>query len=207
MVGVFSAKGPGGVVAAESVSSARGEAQPESVRPRPRVGLPGDVGPHGHRLRPSPARPKRRTGDPRHGSGRPAQRLRRTWRDAPSRRTRWRALRLDRAFTTAPYTGPSHASLLTGQTRSARLSQAGTPRRRRHPGRDPASAATTRRPSSLPTCWTPVLDQGFEVYSSPKRSAERGGHWRRGPRTSEGRSGAGEGPMRVKRVQRPFPRA
>ena len=27
------------------------------------------------------------------------------------------------------------------------------------------------------------LDQGFEVYSSPERSAEPGGHWRPGPRT------------------------
>ena len=100
-----------------------------------------------------------------------------------------RAVRFDRAFTTAPYTGPSHASLLTGQNPP------------RHGLRDylkqalPDDAATLaeilRERGYDTAAFVSAyvldprfgLDQGFEVYSSPERSAERGGHWRPGPRT------------------------
>jgi arylsulfatase A-like enzyme len=99
------------------------------------------------------------------------------------------AVRFDRAFTTAPYTGPSHASLLTGQYPP------------RHGLRDyleqalPASAETLAEMLRAHGYETAAfvstyvldarfgLDQGFGTYSSPPRSPTEPGHWRPGPQT------------------------
>ena len=99
------------------------------------------------------------------------------------------AVRYERAFTTAPYTGPSHASLLTGQNPT------------RHGLRDyleqalPDAATTlaeTLRERGYQTAAfvsTYVLDprfgldQGFDVYDGPDRTGESAEHWRPGPRT------------------------
>ena len=94
-----------------------------------------------------------------------------------------------RIFTTAPYTGPSHASLLTGQNPP------------RHGLRDyleqalPAGATTLaemlrdRGYQTAAFVSTYVLDprfgldQGFDVYDSPDRSGDPPEHGRPGPRT------------------------
>lgn len=99
------------------------------------------------------------------------------------------AVRFDRAFTTAPYTGPSHASLLTGQNPP------------RHGLRDyleqalPEGATTLAEilhergyqtaafVSSYVLDRRFGLDQGFDVYDGPERTRDDPAHWRPGPRT------------------------
>jgi arylsulfatase A-like enzyme len=99
------------------------------------------------------------------------------------------ATRFEQAFTTAPYTGPSHASLLTGQNPP------------KHGLRDylaqalPANARTLAEILREQGYQTAAfvssyvldarfgLDQGFDVYDSPVRTREEPGHWRPGPRT------------------------
>jgi arylsulfatase A-like enzyme len=99
------------------------------------------------------------------------------------------SVRFESAFTTAPYTGPSHASLLTGQNPP------------RHGLRDYLEQALPDEAVSLAEILgaegyataafvsTYVLDprfgldQGFDLYSSPDRAAGEG-HWRAGPLTT-----------------------
>ena len=100
------------------------------------------------------------------------------------------SLRFDRAYTTAPYTGPSHASLLTGQNPP------------RHGLRDYLEQALPDDALTLAEHLAAVgwstgafvstyvldprfgVDQGFELYDSPDRD---GGdrHWRAGPATTD----------------------
>lgn len=99
------------------------------------------------------------------------------------------AVRFERAFTTAPYTGPSHASLLTGQYPARHglrdyLEQALPPR-----ADTLAEMLRARGYQTAAFVSSYVLDprfglaQGFEAYSSPEKSPAEPGHWRPGPRT------------------------
>ena len=100
-----------------------------------------------------------------------------------------RATRFEQAFTTAPYTGPAHASLLTGQNPP------------RHGLRDYLEQALPERATTLAEILQARgyqtaafvssyvldprfgLDQGFDVYTAPARNGAKREHWRPGPET------------------------
>ncbi len=99
------------------------------------------------------------------------------------------AVRFEQAFTTAPYTGPSHASLLTGQNPPGHGLQDYLEQALPDAATTLAEILRDRGYQTAAFVSTYVLDprfgldQGFDVYDSPERSGEGGPHWRPGPDT------------------------
>ena len=99
------------------------------------------------------------------------------------------AVRFEQAFTTAPYTGPSHASLLTGQNPPGHGLQDYLDQALPDAATTLAEILRDRGYQTAAFVSTYVLDprfgldQGFDVYDSPERSGEGGPHWRPGPDT------------------------
>lgn len=99
------------------------------------------------------------------------------------------ALRFDSAFTTAPYTGPSHASMLTGQDPPRHGLRDYLEQALPDPAETLAEILSSNGYATAAFVSTYVLDprfgldQGFDVYDSPDRD---GGdrHWREGPLTT-----------------------